>query len=238
MSILPNGLPELFNFCEAHAPVWETEFASIGITSTQATQFKNLTGVARAAYNTAQSARDASKAATITQNANVRDMRNAAADLIRTIKAFAENQTKPETVYAAAQIPEPLPPAPLPAPGVPQDVVVTLEPSGAVTISWAAFNAAASSGAFYNVSRKLPGQSTFVPIGGAPGTTSQSRRMSFTDTTIPTSAAGSGAQYIITGQRGVTMGPPSNAITVQFGVEGTAGGFAVSGATGVLKMAA
>jgi hypothetical protein len=236
MSVLPNGVTDLIEFCESHALTWEQEFAAIGISSQAALNFKNQTSAARAAYNAAQAARDASKAATTTQNGAVRTMRNTASDLIRTIKAYAENQTKPEVVYAAAQIPEPLPPAPLAPPGVPQDIVVTLEPSGAITLSWAAFNAAASSGAFYNVSRKLPGQSSFVPIGGAPGTTSQSRRMSFTDATIPTSAAGAGGQYIITGQRGVTLGPPSTAITVQFGVDGS--GFAVSGATGILKMAA
>ena len=241
MAILPETLVEQIEFCEAHAPVWEAEFAQIGVSSAAATQFKNLTGIARTTYNNAQSARDASKAATITQTAAVRDMRNLASDLIRTIKAYAENQSKPATVYAAAQIPEPLPPAPLGPPGVAQDMVVTLEPSGAITLSWSAFNAAASSGAFYNVSRKLPGQSNFTPIGGAPGTTSQSRRMSFTDATIPTTAAGSGAQYIITGQRGTLIGVSSETIVVQFGVDGTgggAGGFSVGGVSQQYKMAA
>jgi hypothetical protein len=42
--------------------------------------------------------------------------------------------------------------------------------------------------------------------------------MSFTDETIPTSAAAAGAQYIIQGQRGTLTGEPSDAVTVQFGV--------------------
>src|SRR5207253_1893528 len=116
-------------------------------------------------------------------------------------KAFAENQTNPATVYALAQIAPPAPPTPMPAPGRPTDIVVSLEPTGAVTLTWSAVEAAASSGAFFTIARRLPGQNGFSSIGGAPGSTSESRRMSFTDTTIPTSAAGTGAQYIIQGQR-------------------------------------
>jgi hypothetical protein len=50
----------------------------------------------------------------------------------------------------------------------------------------------------------------------------------------PTSVAGSGAQYIITPFRGTRTGTPSDAITVQFGVDGA--GAQVTGAT--LRMAA
>jgi hypothetical protein len=118
---------------------------------------------------------------------------------------------------------------------------VTLESSGAVTLSWEATDAAASSGAFYNISRKLPGQSAFTPLGGTSGSTSESRRMSFTDATVPTSAAGAGAQYIIQGQRGTLAGIASDAVVVQFGVDGGPGFTIVSGeaATGNgLKVAA
>ena len=57
--------------------------------------------------------------------------------------------------------------------------------------------------------------------------------MTFTDATVPTSAAGQGAQYIIQGQRGTLLGEPSDAVVVQFGVDG-GGGFA----NAMLKMAA
>lgn len=227
MAILPSDRLELIQFCETHIPVWENTPAAIGLTAAQITALSDLTGGARAAYNQAQSARAASKAATTAYNNEVVNMRSKAADLVRQIKAYAQLQTNPDTVYAIAQIPPPAPPAPIPAPGVPEKIEVALESTGAVTISWEAINAAASSGAFYTVARKLPGQSVFTSIGGAPGSTSESRRMTFTDNTVPTSAAGVGVQYVIQGQRGTTVGVASGAITVQFGVtDGTGGALA------------
>ena len=128
-------------------------------------------------------------------------------------------------------------PTPLPAPGVASNIQVVLESSGAVTLSWDAQFGSASSGAFYNVYRKLPGQTAFSSIGGAPGSTAESRRMAFTDATVPTSAAANGAQYVIQGQRGTNVGDASSAITVQFGIDG-GGSFNVAGATTSMKIAA
>jgi hypothetical protein len=234
MGVLPETLIEQIEFCEAHLPVWTATPTAIGLTAAQVTALAAMTGTARKSYNDAQIARDASKAATLEMKADGGIMRNQAAALIRSIKTFAEAQANPDAVYANAQIPAPQPPAPLPLPGKPTNLLVTLLPSGAITLSWDADNAAASSGAFYNISRKLPGSTNFVGIGGAPGSTSSSRRMSFTDGNIPTSAAASGAQYIIQGQRGTQVGIASEAITVQFGVDG--GGMSVTGAR--MKIAA
>lgn len=237
MSVLPNSVIDQIQFCETHLPVWSVSPTALGLTTSQLEQLESSTADARAAYTAAQAARSASKAATTTLNANASTMRGVAADLIRQIKAFAELQGDPSSVYAAAQIPEPLPPAPVPAPGVPTNIRVNLESSGAVTLTWDATSAAASSGAFYNVYRKLPGQSSFSAIGGAPGTTTATRRMSFTDATIPTSAAQTGAQYIIQGQRGTEMGLPCEAVVVQFGTDGS-GTFSINGQATAIKMAA
>ncbi len=227
MSVLPKDRLQLIQFCETHIPVWESTPTAIGLTAAQVTALNDLTNGAREAYNQAQSARAASKAATTAYNNEVASMRSKAADLVRQIKAYAQLQNNPDTIYAIAQIPPPAAPAPVPAPGVPEKIEVTLESTGAVTLSWEAVNAAASSGAFFTVARKLPGQSVFTSIGGAPGSTSESRRMTFTDNTVPTSAAGVGVQYVIQGQRGTTVGIASGAITVQFGVtEGASGALA------------
>lgn len=234
MSVLPSTKIEQIQFCEAHVPLWAAAPAAIGLTAAQVTALSAATMNARKSFDAAQAARDASKAATTSLNADAGTMRDQAADLIRVIKGFADLQSNPAAVYAAAQIPMPAAPQPLPAPGKPNGLVVTLESTGAITLSWEADNAAASSGAFYTIARKIPGQSGFTGIGGAPGTTAGSRRMTFTDTSIPTSAASLGAQYIITGQRGTVVGTPSDAIVVQFGVDGL--GATVTGAS--LSMAA
>lgn len=223
MSTLPETIIGQIQFCEAHVPVWTEVAVQIGLTAPQVASLGTKTTTARTAFNAAQAAREASKAATIQQNTDARTMRNQASDLIRQIKAYAELQSNPAAVYAAAQIPPPSAPLPVPAPGKPTDFQVELQSDGSVTLSWSSPESAASTGAFFTISRKLPGQSAFVGIGGAPGSTSESRRSSFTDATIPTSAAGSGAQYIVQGFRGTRVGEASDAITVQFGVDGGGG---------------
>lgn len=234
MPVLPDRDAEFIDFCETHLPIFTEEGSSLGLSPSMLSSFTTATNTIRSSFTAAQAARTASKAATTTLSNDLRSARAVAADLIRTIKAFAENQSNPAAVYALAQIPQPAAPTPAPLPTKPTDINVQLNPDGSVTLSWASQNAAASSGAFFNVSRKLPG-GTFLPLGGAPGGTPESgRRMFFTDATLPTSAAAEGAQYIIQGYRGTRSGEPSDAITVQFGVEGQ--GATVTGAT--LKMAA
>ncbi len=220
MSIIPDTVIGQIEFCESHWPIWFSAPTSVGLTLPLVTALKGATETARASFNAAVVSREAAKAATVTQNNNARLMRNNVADLIRQIKAYAELQPSPSAVYAAAQIPPPAPPSPLAAPGKPSDFSVVLNSDGSITLSWTATESAASTGTFFTVSRKLPGQGGFVGVGGAPGTTSESRRSFFNDSTVPTSAAGAGAQYIVQGFRGTRPGEPSDAVIVQFGVGG------------------
>ncbi len=233
-SVFPDTVLGQIEFCEFHAPIWAVSPPLLGLSSLQLTNLTTATVNARKDYNLAQSARQASKAATTTMRGTTAIMRDQATDLIRVIKGFAELQANPNAVYGLAQIPAPMPPTPAQAPGQPEKLSVNLESSGAVTISWEATDASASSGAFFNVLRQLPGQSVYAQLTVTPGTSSHSRRMSFTDSSIPTSAAGAGVKYIMQGRRGILIGQSSDAITVQFGIDG--GGLTVSNAT--LKMAA
>lgn len=235
MAIMPEVLLEQVQFCETHLPIWTVSPGAVGLTAGQLAVLGTATAAARKAFSDNQAARQAARASTTAFHASAAVMRGEAADLIKQIKAFAELSADAHAVYAAAQIPLPAAPSPQPAPGRPENLEVTLESSGAVTLSWQAVDAAASSGAFYNITRKLPGQSGFVSIGGAPGTTARTRRMSYTDLTLPTSAAGLGAQYIITGRRGDLVGEASDAVTVQFGVGGNS---LASAAGAALKVAA
>lgn len=231
MSTLPIGRTELIEFCELHAPVWAANAAGLGVSPAACAAFTASTDEARVKYEAALKARQEAKAATASSNDAIREMKSDAATLLRTIKAFAEAAANPQSVYNLAEIPAPLPPAPVPAPGKPTDMLVTLLPTGAVQISWSAENAAASAGAFFNVYRKLPNTTAWVSLGGASGSTTASRRMQFIDATVPTSAAAAGVQYIIQGQRGTLQGLMSDAITVQFGTD-TPGGLNVQGAVG------
>jgi hypothetical protein len=218
MGIIPIQKVEQVQFCESHWPVWTLNGAGIGVSAAQSLAFKNFTTAARAAFDAAQNAKQAYRAAVTAQDAALRAAVGNAADLIRVIKGFAELTPNPDAVYSLAQIPPPATPVPASAPGKPTNIGITLLPTGAITLAWDADNATASTGGFFSVLRKLPGQAAFTTLGGAPGSTAEARRMSFTDETIPTSAAAAGAQYIIQGQRGTLTGEPSDAVTVQFGV--------------------
>lgn len=232
MGIIPDKKVEQVQFCESHVPVWLGNAAGIGLSEAQTTTFKTLTGKARAAYDAAQAAKQAYKAAVTNQNAAIAAAISGpggASDLIRVVKGYANLQANPDAVYAVAQIPPPAAPTPAPAPGQPEKVAVTLEPTGAVTLTWKARNAAANAGTFFTITRRLSGEGGFTLVGTTGVKT-------FTDSTIALGTTG--ATYIITGQRGDRVGPPSEQIGVQFGVGsgGGAGGVVVTGAS--LKMAA
>lgn len=226
MPIIPDKKVEQLQFCESHWPVWTANAVGIGVSLPQCNTLKTLTQAARTAFDAAQNAKQAYHAAVTAQDAALRQAVTNAADLIRVIKGFAELTGNPDAVYSLAQIPPPASPTPAQPPGKPTSIAVTLEPTGAVTLSWEAANASAGSGGYFTLSRKLPGQAGFTILGAAPGATTEQRRMSFTDATIPTSAAGQGAQYIIQGQRGALVGDPSDAVTVQFGVDSNGAAFA------------
>lgn len=220
MSVLPQNRSELIAFCESHADAWAASPTAIGLTAGQVTALTTAAGAARDAQGETTKARNESKARTAEYNTAVAALRERAAVMVATIKSFADQQASPAAIYAAAQIPQPAPAAPLPPPGRASDFIVTLVPTGAVTLSWTATDASASSGAFFSIARKLPGESFFQTVGSTPGSTSISRRISFTDESIPSSAAASGAQYVVRGFRGQRAGEFSDALTVQFGIDG------------------
>jgi hypothetical protein len=226
-------------WAQSHAETWENVAPSIGMTVNQAVAIKNQASEVAALEASQEAAKSAAKAATLATSAGYADLRTLVSGAVRSIRTFAEAQTKPDTVYVLAEIDPIAPPTPQPAPGKPEGFSVTLESSGAVTLSWDATDASASSGAFFTVARKLPGQSSFVSIGGAPGSTTDNRRPFYTDETIPASAASAGVQYIVQGRRGSRVGIASDALVVQFGIDGTAGGaFSVGGQSTAIRMAA
>lgn len=107
-------------------------------------------------------------------------------------------------------------------PGKPTDFATVLHPDGSVTISWRSSNAAASAGVTFAILRRLPGQSEPVRIGTAEGTTSEVRRPSFTDTTVPAealAAEGPGAQYIVQPIRATVPAEASDVLVVKLGSE-------------------
>lgn len=207
MTVVPDRDLDAVQFFESHVPVWAATPAAVGLTAAQVAALDTATKAARNAYTAQQNARNAAKAATTAYHNNVGTMREIGGDLIKTIKAFAATSNNPG-VYAAAQIPMPAQPGPLPPPGQPDDFDVRLTGSGGLSLNWKAANAAPSTGAYFTVRRRLGSQGPFVFIGGTGGKT-------FVDDSIP--AGTSFVTYLVQGFRGEQPGPESELVSVQFG---------------------
>ena len=215
MAVVPQNKVDLIQFCEAHVPVWQAAVASIGLVPGQVTALDTLTKAARSKFNTAETARAASKAATLNLDDACDALRANVALLVKTIKLYADNQANPDPVYAAAQIPPPAAPTSNPPPGQPNSFTFTIEPGGLLTLRWKSSNSTSSTGANFVVARRIGNQSpTPAPFAVIGGTSSRV----FTDDTIPTGA--SVVTYIVTPKRNGVVGTPSDMISVQFGVGG------------------
>ncbi len=199
---------EFFQWCQDHADVFESNATAIGLTNSQAASFKLAVGDADAAVSEQSKAQETAKAATNNANLKFTTLRRSAAQMVRSIKTFAEN-TGNGNVYVLAQVPPPAAPGTTPPPGKPFDVSVQLDTnSGAPVLKWKARNPAGTAGTSYIVRRKLPTESAFAFVGvtGTKG---------FTDNTFI--AGPDSVQYTIQGQRSDRAGSASDAFTINFG---------------------
>lgn len=227
MPELPTKQSEFLAFCTAHIPIWTQNAAALGVLPASVLTFKNRAQAAQATFDAAESARVAAKAATNTNDGAMRTARSDAADLIRTIRAFAES-TNNTNVYSLAGISPPARPTPAPAPMRPTDLSTGLETSGALTLYWKASNPRGGT-VTYAIGRKLPGENTFTMVANTGGNAGANGRPTgrrglkqWTDATVPVNS--NGVQYVITGTRGDIMGEMSEVLTVTFGVAGGGGG--------------
>ncbi len=231
MGIVPNDRLGKIDFYESHTTVWAAALATIGLTAPTVAALTNATTNARKAYGDHLAAQQAAKAATLAYYDKVRLMHNApgfGADMIQTIKTFAQTTNNPN-VYVLAQIPAPSVGGVTPPPGTPLDFTVGLLQNGALELKWKCNNPTGTAGTIYEVKRQIGGGAfTFI---GATGI------KTFTDDTIP--AGSSPCTYQVTAVRSTARGNPAQ-FTVNFGIGG--GGMVIAsvmGGTGAdVKMAA
>lgn len=209
MAVLPPSTIRMIEWFEQRIPVWTANPSAIGLTLPQVTQLMTRTAAARTAYQNAQAARNESKSKTVLLTDAAGSLRNYGADLIKTIKAYAETTNDP-TVYAEADVPPPAAPSPLGPPGTPTDIVTTINNRGYVEIRWKADNAANSSGAYFKIERRLDDEQGFRLLG-------TTGLKTFTDETIP--AGTLQATYIVTPFRGDASGEPSEQFVVPFAAQ-------------------
>lgn len=194
-------------WAKSHADTWNADPTGIGLDSVQTGNFVTLVSTLMADADAQQAAKDAAKAATQKVNDTESTARNMAADMVRVIRAYASNTNNP-SVYVDAQIPPPQPAAPVPPPGQPTDFSVLLNSDGSLTLKWKATHPEGSYNVIYMVQRRLVTENSFQFVG-ASGT------REWVDTTLPYGV--DGATYIVTAQRGTTMGTPSLQLNVSFG---------------------
>lgn len=208
MGVVPNTRLGRIEFYESHLAVWTANATAIGLTEPLVTALGVRVADARAAYNAAEEARAASKAATFNFHLETDGMADLGAGLIRTIKNYAETSGNPN-VYSLAQIPPPQPPGPTPPPGKPTDLSVGLLQTGALELKWKCDNPAGTYGTVYEVQRRIgSGAFTYVGVSGT---------RSFTDATLPQGS--SSVVYQITAIRSTQSGPVAQFV-VNFGVQG------------------
>lgn len=229
MGVVPDSRLGKIEFYEAHIAPWTTNAAAVGLTPASVTALGTLTTQARAAFNAAEAARQAAKAATQNFYDKVRAMHSgpgAGQDMIDTIRVFAETKNEPN-VYNLAQIPPPATPGVTPPPGTPFEFTVGLLQNGALELKWKCNNPSGTQGTIYEVMRKI-GSGSFVFVGA-------SGVKVFTDETIP--AGSSPCTYQITAVRSTSRGNPAQ-FTVNFGIGGP--GLTIANVTegGSVKLAA
>lgn len=238
MGVVPNNRLGKIEFYESHNSAWSTNAAAIGLTAGKVTALAGLTTTARKAYDAHVTAQAAAKAATQTFYDAVRFMHSspgAGADMIETIKNFAQTTGNP-AVYNLAQIPPPATPGTTPPPGTPFQFTVGLLQSGAIELKWKCSNPSGTQGTIYEVRRKIggggSGSSNPFTFVGATGV------KKFTDDTLVGGSGSSSVTYQVTAVRSTSRGTPAQ-FNVNFGVGGDGQAFAtITGENAGVKMAA
>lgn len=215
---IPTTIPAFIDWCTSHAPLWASNSTLIGVSSAQATAFTTLVTNLNKAAGTADTARDASKSATLLLGNAIDAAHASAALLVSTIKNYAES-THNMDVYGLAAISPANPPSPAATPVAPTKFGATINPDGTLTVNWKVAQPTGIFGVNYLVSRRLNGSDgpfTFVGSEGA--------NKSFTDTTLPVGV--DKVEYIVQPKRGMDFGPQSDVFSVQFGSVG--GGMSIT----------
>lgn len=208
MATVPSSRIRKIEFYESHLQAWAVNAAAIGLDPAAVLAFQTLVLNARTSYLASETAREASQAATLNFHDKTDTMATIGANLLRTIRTFAENTGNPG-VYALAQIPAPASPGPIGPPGQPFNLAVGLLANGALELKWKCDNPAGAQGTVYEIRRRIgAGPFAHIDLAG---------ERSFIDATIPSGATG--IVYQITGVRSTTRGAPAQFL-VNFGVDG------------------
>lgn len=217
---------------ENHIPLWAAAPTTFGLNALQVTALQTLITNARKAYNDAQAARDASKAATTSETTSVASMLASGRAIVNIMKAFIENAHNP-ALWGQAGLEPDASGGTAPSPVPPYQLSASLDSQGDVIVHWKAAQPRGISGIIYSIRRSFDGGAYTLldSVGGK----------MFTDETVPVGTHS--VSYAIQARRGTQMSEWSESLTVRFGRIG--GGLAITssettpaGGDGEMKLAA
>lgn len=217
--IVPSKDVDFVNFMTSRAPLWVTNRAQIGLSTTQTTEMTDAAGDVSKAWDDLAAGKLALRGLQDAWKNAKRDGRSLALSNVSVIKGFATTQVNPDAVFIAANIPAPKPPAPNQAPGQCTQVKANLNTvNGQLKLTWKCNNPGTTNGTVYTIERRVGTTGAWTPLG-------LSSVKSFTDLTLPASAV---VQYNITATRSGLVGTPSGPVSVVFGHSGNGETFIAS----------
>lgn len=213
MAVVPTKDIEALQFFETHVAIWQGAPATIGLSALLVTSLDNAAKAARLQLSAQQAAKTAAKTATNTFHGGMTTLRGVGADLIKTIKAFAETTNNPN-VYNLAQIPPPAAPSPPPPLSAPEDFTADPAADGTISLAW---KGSLRSSTFFSIFRRGPGETNFSQIATVAA-------KGFIDTAPPPPAGPAQAQrtveYLVRAQRQTEIGPATPTVSVVYGAGG------------------
>lgn len=208
---MPRTISEFLSWTGTHASAWDLHAAAIGLSSQEAADFRAAADAVAAANAAAETAREASKNATMVLHNAVARARLLGGAAIDVIKGRAE-VTGDWNIYALSGVSPVEPQGTLPPPVAPETFSSHLNPDGSLTIQWSVSQPVGVTDVSYIIARRIEGEGArgFEPVGN------EGRNKSFTDRTLPSGVRR--VEYMLRPHRGRTMGPLSPVYSVQFGV--------------------
>lgn len=220
---MPNVPPQpkidQITWFENHLPLWASP-TSFGITAAQLTSLSTAVEAARKAYDDAQAARVASKAATTSENEAVAAMLTNGRNIVNIMKSFIENSGD-SALWGQAGLEPNAAPGTAPAPNAPNRLGATLDSVGNVIVNWKASQPTGVSGVIYSVQRSLD-NGPFVLLDSV-------GEKEFVDETLPIGTQT--VSYTVKAKRGNKSSAWSEALILRFGRVGAGGGLTIASMT-------
>ena len=211
-STVPAGDRASLAFTQQRAAVWAAAGAAIGLTTEDTAALTQTNTDAQTALDDRVAKAAEAKSSTISWHAAAATNRDLARDLVRKIRTFALQQSDPDAVYAAAQIPAPKTPGGLPEPAVPTDLSVTLDSQGRAVLK---FESTRYGGTVWTVERRTVSTQGSISAWALAGTAIERE---FADAQTPSGVAS--VQYRVRAERPSGVSAFSTPVALLFGAGG------------------